>query len=324
MKNYLGFAIGGTKCIAVLGCEEAGEIRIIGSEKFATKEIGGPYAAFAEFFRLGDELLKRHGIEKPDAIGIACGSPLDPVTGVIQSPANLPGWDDIPAVRLTEEHYGVPAYLENDANAGALAEWRFGAARGAKHAAFLTFGTGLGSGLILNGQLYGGANDMAGECGHIRLMPFGPVGCSKIGSAEGFCSGGGIAQLARDMVYERIMAGEKPAMSPTIDGLSKLTAKSVAEAAYAGDPLAKRIYEVSGEMLGRTLAIMIDLLNLEVIVIGSIFARAESLLRPAMERVIAQEAFAVSARSCRIVPAALGDDVDRYEALAIASYHTYA
>ena len=321
MKNLLGIAIGGTKCIAVLGYEAEKEIRILGSRRFATKECGGPYGAMELFKRYGDELLTEFGIEKPDAIGIACGSPLDPVTGVIQSPANLPGWDDIPAVRIMEEHFGAPAYLENDANAGALAEWRFGAAKGCRHAAFLTFGTGLGAGLILNGQLYGGANDMAGECGHIRLMPFGPVGCSKIGSAEGFCSGGGIAQLARDMVYERIMAGEKPALCPTKEGLGELTAKTVAEAAYKGDALAKRIYETSGEMLGRTLAILIDLLNPEVIVIGSIFARAESLLRPAMEAAIAREAFAVSARSCKIVPAALGDDIDRYEALAIASYH---
>ena len=320
MQKLLGMAIGGTKCIAVLGIEENNEIRILGSRRFATREAGGPYGAFERFAAYGDELLDEFGI-KPDAVGIACGSPLDPVTGVIQSPANLPGWDNIPAVRLMEEHFGVPAFLENDANAGALAEWRFGAAKGYRHAAFLTFGTGLGSGLILNGQLYGGASDMAGECGHIRLAPFGPVGCSKIGSAEGFCSGGGIAQLARDMVYERIMAGEKPALSPTIDGLGKLTAKSVAEAAYAGDELAKSIYALSGEMLGRTLAIMIDLLNLEVIVIGSIFARAESLLRPAMEKAIEREAFAVSAKACRIVPAALGDDIDQYEALAVASYN---
>ncbi len=320
MQKLLGMAIGGTKCIAVLGIEENNEIRILGSRRFATREAGGPYGAFERFATYGDELLNEFGI-KPDAVGIACGSPLDPVTGVIQSPANLPGWDNIPAVRLMEEHFGVPAFLENDANAGALAEWRFGAAKGYRHAAFLTFGTGLRSGLILNGQLYGGASDMAGECGHIRLAPFGPVGCSKIGSAEGFCSGGGIAQLARDMVYERIMAGEKPVLSPTIDGLSKLTAKSVAEAAYAGDELAKSIYALSGEMLGRTLAIMIDLLNLEVIVIGSIFARAESLLRPAMEKAIEREAFAVSAKACRIVPAALGDEIDQYEALAVASYN---
>ncbi len=320
MNTYLGIAIGGTKCIAVLGIEENAEMRILGSRRFATGEAGGPYGAFDLFIQFGDELLSEFGIKKPDAIGIACGSPLDPVTGMIQSPANLPGWDNVPAVKIMEDHYGVPAFLENDANAGVLAEWRFGAARGYRHAAFLTFGTGLGSGLILNGQLYGGASDMAGECGHIRLMPYGPVGCSKIGSAEGFCSGGGIAQLARDMVYERIMAGEKPALCPDKSGLSALTAKTVAEAAYRGDPLAKRIYEISGEMLGRTLAIMIDLLNPEIIVIGSIFARAESLLRPAMERAIEREAFAVSAKACRIVPAELGDEIDQYEALAIASY----
>lgn len=186
--------------------------------------------------RSGNELLSGHGLTRPDAVGIACGSPLDPVAGVIQSTANLLGWDDIPAVHLMEERFHVPSFLENDANAGALAEWRFGVAKGCRHAAFLIFGTGLGAGLILNGALYQGANNMAGECSHIRLMPYGPVGCSKIGSAEGFCSGGGIAQLTRDMVYERIIRGEKPPLCPTVNGLNGLTAKSVAEATYAGDP----------------------------------------------------------------------------------------
>ncbi len=318
--DLLGIAIGGTKCCVVLGREEDGRMRVLGRESFPTAEGGGPYGTFERLAALGDHLLSEHGAEKPEVVGIACGSPLDNVNGIIQSPANLLGWDDIPAVSLMERHFGAPAFLENDANAGALAEWRYGAARGYRHVIFITFGTGFGAGLILNGRLYGGACDMAGECGHIRLAPFGPVGCGKQGSVEGFCSGGGIRQLARQMVYEQLQQGKKPALCPGAELLDTLTAKSVAEAAYAGDPLAKAIYEASGQKLGEALSIMIDLINPEIIVIGSIFTRAESLLRPAMERVLEREAIPVSRKACSIVSAALGDRVDDYEALAVASY----
>src|SRR5690606_15592063 len=132
------------------------------------------------------------------AIGISCGGPLDSRRGVILSPPNLPGWDRIPVVEVFQQAFKVPVALQNDANAGALAEWLWGAGRGSHNMIFLTFGTGMGAGLILNGQLYSGTNDLAGEVGHIRLAPDGPVGYGKAGSFEGFCSGGGIKQLATD------------------------------------------------------------------------------------------------------------------------------
>lgn len=317
----LGIAIGGTKCNAVLGVEENGELRVLGQKTVVTKAHPDPYEMLDVLCGLGDELLTEHGYDKPAGVGIACGSPMDNVRGIVQSPSGLPGWDDIPAKAIVETHFGVPAYLENDANGGALAEWRFGAAKGCSHCMFITFGTGFGSGLILNGRLYTGANDMAGEIGHIRLTRFGPVGCSKMGSVEGYCSGGGIPQIARDLCLEELMQGHKPSLCPSRELLGTLTAKDVAEAAYAGDPIAKRVYEISGEKLGEILSVIIDIINPEMIVIGSIFARAESLLRPAMERVIERETFRVSRENCRIVPAALGDAVDQYEALSIASYY---
>lgn len=317
---YLGIAIGGTKCITVLGRESEGKMEILGTRPFPTAEGGSPYRTLENLAHLGDELLAEHSITKPDAIGIACGSSLDNVRGIIQSPSNLIGWDDVPAVEIMEQHFGVSAFLENDANAGALAEWRFGAAKGYSHAVFITFGTGFGCGLILNNGLYTGACDMAGEFGHVRLSQYGPVGCGRQGSVEGFCSGGGIRQLAQQMVYEELQQGKHPAFCPTQEDMEKLTAKSVAEAAHSGDPLANAIYRVSGEKLGEALSILIDVINPEVIVIGSIFARAENLLRPSMEKAIAENAIRISASRCRILPAALGDKIDIYEALAIASY----
>ena len=290
---------------------------IIDKKTFATE---GPERTAQFFFESIGELTARHGVKAGElrGIGISCGGPLDSKLGIIKSPPNLCGWDDVPIVKLIEGRYGVKTRLENDANACALAEWRYGAGRGSRNMVFMTFGTGLGAGLILNGELYGGTNGMAGEVGHIRLSGHGPVGYGKSGSFEGFCSGGGIAQLAAQMARERIQMGEKPAYCPTVAELGNITAKSVAEHAFGGDPLARSVYETSGAYLGRGLAVVIDVLNPEAVVIGSIFKRCEALLRGSMEAELAKEGLAQSVRACRVVPAALGDDIGDYAALSLA------
>jgi len=211
---------------------------------------------------------------------------------------------------------GVKAALQNDANACALAEWKFGAGRGTKNMVFLTFGTGLGAGLIIDGRLYAGTNDNAGELGHIRLADFGPVGYAKAGSFEGFASGGGIAQLARTAVMEQRQAGKKVSWCDSPDNI---TARQVAEAAAAGDELALQVMETSAAFLGKGLSIVIDILNPEVIVIGSIYARNEAMMRPVMQRVIDREALSLSARVCRVVPAALGEQIGDFAALSVAA-----
>lgn len=317
----LGLDVGGTKCAVLLGRwhpAAGGEIVIMQKEVFPT--AGKPEQVIGAACERIDRMLTKHDLcpGQLAGIGISCGGPLDCATGRILGPPNLPGWDDVPIVDLLQTRYGVKAKLENDANACALAEWRFGAGRGCDNMIFLTFGTGLGAGLILNRQLYRGASDMAGELGHLRMADHGPVGYGKAGSLEGFCSGGGIAQLARQMVLERIQLGETPAICPTLADLPALTAKSVAGAAQGGDPLARQIYARSGEYLGRGLAILVDLLNPERIVLGSIFYRSESLLRPTMQQALERESLAISRRACRVVPAGLGERVGDCAALSIA------
>ena len=183
---------------------------------------------------------------------------------------------------------------------------------------FMTFGTGLGSGLILDGRLYEGTNGNAGEIGHLRLSEMGPVGYGKAGSFEGFCSGGGIAQLGYTLALEMAQSGIYPAYYK--EGMSPLdiTAKSVAEAARDGDETAIEVYRRSGEYLGRGLAFMIDILNPERIVIGSIFARSRNLLWEAAKQEIEREALAPAASCCRVVPAALGESIGDYAAIATA------
>jgi glucokinase len=231
----------------------------------------------------------------------------------------LPGWDDIKIVKRLEAKFGVNVFLQNDADACALAEWKIGAGKGCTHMIFLTFGTGFGGGLILNGKLYSGACGMAGEAGHIRLNRFGPSGYGKPGSLEGFCSGGGIAQLARTTLLSCIQTGRH---SLLMDGqcIEDITAKDVFLAAKQGDATALEIVSVVGEQLGMGLAILIDVLNPERIVIGSIYQRNHVLLQPYIERVIARETLIQSRKACKIVPAALGDSIGDYAAVLTAVY----
>lgn len=307
MKRYIGVDIGGTKIALVLG-NERGEVL----EKVRFLNDGTPDEAIEKILR------QAKAFGAAEAIGVSCGGPLDAARGRILSPPNLPGWDDVPIVSLLEEACGIPAYLQNDADACALAEWRFGAGRDCENMVFLTFGTGLGAGLILNGRLYSGAGGSAGEIGHIRMSRFGPVGYGKRGSLEGFASGGGIAQLARSAALERLQAGEHPAYCRSLAELDGITAQSVALAAQNQDPTACEVYRLCGEMLGRGLSILIDLLNPERIVIGSIFVRASELLIPSMREAICAEALPANAAMCQILPAVLGEQLGDVAALSIA------
>ena len=202
----LGFDIGGTKCAVITAEWTDGKITILKKERTPTDLSVAPEEMLNRLMVLADGMMD----EKPEAIGISCGGPLDSARGIILGPPNLPGWDHVEIVELLQNHYGVPAHLQNDANACAVAEWKFGAGSGCDNLAFLTFGTGLGAGLILNGRLYSGTNDNAGECGHIRLDRFGPVGYGKAGSFEGFCSGGGLSQLGYTLALEQLQQGKPP------------------------------------------------------------------------------------------------------------------
>jgi glucokinase len=190
----IGLDIGGTKCAVSAGEVADGGIRILSRDEFPT--AGMSWQEVLEEFAARISGMKGNGHEI-SAIGISCGGPLDSRRGVIMSPPNLPGWDNVPVVRFFEERFNVPVAVQNDANACALAEYMYGSGRGVRNLVFMTFGTGLGAGIVIDGRLYSGSNDNAGEIGHIRLAPTGPVGYNKEGSAEGFCSGAGMARLAK-------------------------------------------------------------------------------------------------------------------------------
>ncbi len=310
----LGFTIGGTKCSVLTARTESGEIHLLRKEILATDFEISAYEMIDRLMDAADRLLER----KPDKIGISCGGPLDSVQGVILSPPNLPEWDRIEIAKHIRERYGAPVRLQNDANACALAEWKFGAGVGCKNMIFLTFGTGLGAGLILNGALYEGTNGNAGEVGHIRLAEQGPVGYRKAGSFEGFCSGGGIARLGYTEAMKSIEKGEYPLYFK--EGMSEkaISAKSIADAAEQGDRTARDVYKISGKYLGRGLSVLIDILNPERIVIGSIFERSGGLLLEAMQEELKNEALPLSNSCCQVVSAKLSEKLDDYAAIATA------
>lgn len=301
---YIGIDIGGTKCAVVLGDEN---LKVINKVKFNTGSLS--------------ETLERiyaevGALPKCRGIGISCGGPLDEERGVILSPPNLPGWDEVHITEELQRRFGVPAVLRNDANACAIAEYRFGAGKGSRNMVFLTFGTGLGAGIIIDGRLYSGSSGMAGEVGHLRLEDDGPVGYGKRGSFEGFCSGGGIAQLGVMVAEKRRREGVSSLLHTYKD--EELTAKLLAELARSGDPDAIEVFKISAEHLGRGLSVIVDILNPDRIVIGSIYERCEDILAPAMQKVLEREAMPHALSVCRVVPAALGDGIGDVAALSCA------
>ncbi|HOE96202.1 MAG TPA: ROK family protein [Candidatus Sumerlaeota bacterium] len=297
----IGVDIGGTKCAVAKSTRDG---QILAHETFPTESMARTVALILEAV----ERLQPGG---DPLFGVACGSPQDSARGIIQAPPNLPDWVDVPIIDHLTGRFGGQGWLMNDANACALAEWFFGAGVGTRHMIYLTFGTGLGGGLILNGRLYAGACDNAGEVGHFRLAEDGPVGVGKAGSFEGFCSGGGIAQRARDWARARAAgADDRP-----------VTAREVAAAADQGDPGAIAIFTETGRRLGQGLALIIDMLNPEMIVLGSIYVRCRHLLEQPMMEVLRREALGPSLAACRIVPAALGENLGICSAIAVARYH---
>jgi glucokinase len=227
---------------------------------------------------------------------------------VIISTPNLPKpWHGFPIVQYVREKFGLESALENDANACAVAEWRFGAGRGTKNMIFMTFGTGLGAGLILDGKLYSGTNGNAGEVGHLRLAKSGPVGYNKVGSAEGFCSGNGIRNLAL------LRAKEQGVELP-----ESITTKEIFARTYNGDKFCESIVRESSERFGEVVSLLIDLFNPEVVTAGGVFMRNYDLIMRYALPIIEGEALGESRSVCKILPAEIGENVGDFAAIAIA------
>ncbi|MNI09777.1 Glucokinase [compost metagenome] len=298
---------------------ESEQIKIIGKRRFET--LKAPIDNIERLLNELKELLveaEQAECGQLAAIGISCGGPLDCKAGLIMSPPNLPGWARVDIVTPFREFFAVPVGLQNDANACALAEWKWGAGQGSRNMIFLTFGTGMGAGLILDGRLYSGTSDMAGEVGHIRLESTGPVGYGKAGSFEGFCSGGGIAELGRITSERMFSNGEVPSFCSEPKAILGITAEAIGAAAKRGEADAIELFQTVASKLGRALALLVDILNPDCIVIGSIYGRQLPILEPMMMEELKHEALPHSLSVCRIVPAGLQEQVGDYAGLSVA------
>jgi glucokinase len=296
----IGLDIGGTKTAVVAGDRRG---VVVHREQFAT----GPGRGFDDVFSRMLESIAHvvaHMGTLPGAVSVSVGGPLDVLRGIVKSPPNLPGWTDIPLKEMLARHMHVPVFVEHDGNAGALAEWYFGAGKGFRNIVFVTMGTGFGAGLILEGRLYRGTSDVAGEIGHVRVAEDGPDCYGKSGSLEGYGSGTGIARLAR-MMY------------PSLWG-EGMTVIDLHEAYQAGSREAASVFSRAATGLGRGLAIIADTLNPERIILGGIGMRlGDALVRPA-KAVFESESLPEARRVCEIVPAQLGESIGDIAALCAA------
>jgi glucokinase len=306
-RSIIGLDIGGTK----IACVEGGFNGEIHRRREIATQAHRPFdQRFPDVTDLVTQLIDeaRSAGREVVALSVAVGGPLRISEGLLLNPPHLPGWHNVNLKRrLAERFPSLPVHIEHDGNAGALAEWRFGAGRSRpaiRHLVFLTFGTGLGAGIIVNGKILHGASDMAGEVGHWRLAPDGPEGYGKRGSWEGLASGAGLVLLANRMF---------PCRWPADTEIRVLV-----EAMLADDAEALAVAAEAGRWMGAGLALLVDALNPQLIVLGSLgIVLGDRILRSARE-VLAQEGLPQSVGACRIVPAELGRRVGDVAALMAA------
>lgn len=298
-SSIIGLDIGGTKTAAICG-STGGEI--LWRKELSTGAARGFDQVYEEITALAEEAIST-ATGDVLALSVSIGGPLDVEKGLIKGPPNLPGWVNIPLKSLLAERFRLPVYLEHDGNAGALAEFYFGAGRGFRNIVFLTMGTGFGAGLILDGRLYRGTTDVAGEVGHIRIAEEGPDCYGKPGSLEGYASGTGIAKLAA-MMYPDLWEG-----GSVID---------LYQAYSSGSEPAVKVFERAAFYLGRGLALLADLLNPERIILGGLGMRlTDALVEPA-RRTFEIEVLPAAGEVCEIVPASLGESIGDYASLSAA------
>lgn len=297
----LGFDIGGTKTALVLGNTQGEILHRVEIPTPAAEPFDHALPKLCSAAKIFLAQYRAEGMGMPRAVSVSVGGPLDIARGILYAPPHLAAWGEAPLKRRLEDEFVLPVFVEHDGNAGALAEYAFGAGRGARNMIFLTVGTGLGAGLILNGQIYHGATDMAGEVGHMRVAEDGPLEYGKAGSWEGYCSGSGLVKLAHLR-----QPGRWPA---------NLNTHTLINLALEGDPKASAIVKECGRWFGRGLAVLVDLFNPDVIVAGTLgVVLGDLLLEPAREE-MRREALPRAVAACRVVPAELGSRLGDIAAL---------
>ncbi|MFA5026506.1 MAG: ROK family protein [Candidatus Methylomirabilota bacterium] len=306
----LAIDIGGTKLAAGV-VDAAGTMRA--RTEVPTRAAEGLEPVLGRIIDLGRETLARaegSGLAV-QRIGVGCAGPVDRQRGMVRNPPNLPGWEQVPLRERIRAVFGLPTILENDANAAALGEYRYGAGRGAGSLVYYTVSTGIGGGIVLGGRLWHGFADAAGEVGHMTVQPDGPrCGCGNRGCLEAVASGPSMVRRAR----EALQAGRTSRLGSRPD----FTARELAAAVREGDELAAEIWSEAVRCLGIGVAAVINILAPERIVIGGGISRAGDLLFAPLRDEVRRRVKLPPLESIPILPAALGPDVGILGAAAVA------
>jgi len=314
-RPILAVDLGGTKIFMAI-ISGSGEIMV--KKQCLTLADEGSQPVINRLFSAIDRLLNVKDMELSQlgGISIAAAGAINSDKGIITLSPNLPGWNNIPLREIVQENYRINTFLINDADAAALGEHRFGVGRGVDNLILLTVGTGIGGGIIINGELYSGSNGSAGEIGHMTIDVNGPrCTCGNVGCLEMLASGTAIAREA----IQRINHGEKSSLTEIACGKTgDITAEKVGVAARDGDPLALDVISAAATYLGVGMVNLVNIFNPEMIVVGGGVARMGDLLLEPARRVVQERAFPISAQAVRIVTAQLGNEAGMYGAASFA------
>jgi glucokinase len=320
-RPVLGLDIGGTKLAVAVVTPDG---RSHGLQVASTRRDEGPERVLGRLVALGHAAVDAAALGPVAAVGISCGGPLDADAGVLLSPLHLPGWDHVPVVALTSAAYGVPAALENDATAAALGEYRFGLGRtlpaGRGTLVYLTISTGVGGGAVVDGRLHRGAAGNGGEFGHLVVQRGGRAClCGRAGCLERYVSGTSIAERATEAVAaERSAPSRTDGRGSALAGLSSIRAEDVAAAARAGDPLARRVWAETTDLLAAGLTDLVNVFEPDLVVLGGGVTRAGALLLDPVRSAVLSGAMGPAGAAVRVELAALGDAVGVVGAAAVA------
>lgn len=315
MSRYLiGIDIGGTKLATVVATIDGVILHKIRQPTEAEKGSDYVVSKLIQMVNQTREFVQV-GQSQIEAIGISCGGPLDPQTGIVYSPPNLPNWNAVPLRQIIAHEFNIPVVIENDANASAYAEWQFGGGRGFKNVVFMTMSTGIGAGIVSDGRILQGTNGYAGEVGHQILIPDGPLcGCGNRGCLESICSGPSIARRAKEAVKEQT----NTKILDLADGkISAIKSEYVVLAAQKGDSLAIDLIQQTAFYMGWGIANLVNIVNPEVVLIGTIAIAAGELLLEPIRQTVRKMAMRRPAETVQIRPAELGNRIGDLAAISL-------
>lgn len=316
-KLVVGVDLGGTKISSVVSTDEG---RIMGRDLRPTKAEAGPEVVIPRIVKSIEKAISKAGKSTSDiqSIGIGSAGIIDHRRGTIITAPNLPGWHNIELKGYIEQRFNLPTYMENDSTLGALGEHIFGAGRGIDHFIYISVGTGIGGGLIINGRSYAGALGVAGEIGHMTLDPSGPkCNCGNTGCWEALASGTAIVRRAREHIHQGAKTSILKLAEENVDNIS---ARTIYLAAKSGDALALELISETGYWLGVGLANLVNILNPELIVIGGGLSKMGDLLLDPAIRTMKERAFEFPATSVRIALSQLEDDATTLGAVILAAF----